>query len=365
MLRIESIGQPSQGTVIDVLAHANQDPDYKRLRAAVAYATHSGIRTLMGSGVLINSSLVKQWLVAIDWCRSEPSAIDALDTSPKSIARVPFGTEIVKSPRCTPRTSFHPKGFLFLGEEARLLVSGSANVSRNGLSIGHELDTIIEVKNPRTSAEKHAWVALENTNSWFLRLWKSADPYAQISGEYELVHADSIREPVPTSDDATNAPRPTHSSQFKPQELAKIRAAQRLWIESGKVTRNRGPKLAGNQIMMRAMTRVFFGVPAQDVPRDSFLASLTIGYQGHHSEDRTLRYSNNAMDVLTVPVPGGATGPPSYDKQTLVLTKMSAQGGLVYDLRIATPQEKRSLVQRSKKIGAYFEMRSGRKFGVV
>lgn len=116
--------------------------------------------------------------------------------------------------------------------------------------------------------------------------------------------------------------------------------------------------------MMRAMTRVFFGVRATEVPRDTHLGELAIRYDGHTSWDRTLRYSNNAMDVLTVPVPGTPTGPPEYDNETLVLSKTSSGGSLVYDLTIATARDRAALVLRSKKVGGHFVMSSGRKFGV-
>ena len=153
-------------------------------------------------------------------------------------------------------------------------------------------------------------------------------------------------------------------SRLRVEDLLRLRSAQHLWIEAGNVSRNRGPGVPGNQIMMRAMTRVFFGVAARDVPRDTHLGQLAIRYHGHTSWDRTLRYSNNAMDVLTVPVPGSPAGPPAYDNQTLVFSKVSHGGALIYELKVASPAEKTTLVRRSKKVGGHFVMSSGRKFGV-
>ena len=300
----------------------------------------------------------------MDWCRSEPAALDALESSRQSTVRIPSGAQIVNSPRCTPKSSFHPKGFLFLGQTARLLVSGSANLSRNGLSFGHELDTLIEVRNAKTSAEKDAWKALGRTNRWFRELWQNASAYPQIASDYRTTHAGSIKEPVPTSDDVTDSTGHRPRTRFSGDDLLRLRSAQHFWIEAGNVTQNRGPGNPGNQIMMRAMTRVFFGVEARDVARDTHLRTLAIGYQGHISSDRTLRYSNNSMDVLTVPVPGSPTGPPSYDNRTLVLRKSSHSGAVIYELRIATPDETASLKRYSDKVGGRFVMSSGRQFGV-
>ena len=364
MLRIETIGQPGQGSVIELLADATQQQDFRHLRAAVAYATQSGIQLLERSDACRGPHLKAQWLVALDWCRSEPAALSTLDSMPRSSVRVPFGIQIVNSPRCAPRIPFHPKGFLFLGPTARLLVSGSANLSRNGLSIGHELDTVIEVRDAKTSAERHVWKALGETNKWFRQLWQDATKYSQIESRYQSSHSDSIREPVPTSDDETGSATIGRRNRFRAADLVRLRSAQHFWIEAGNVTRNRGQGVPGNQIMMRAMTRVFFGVEARDVPTDTHLLKLAIRHQGHISWDRTLRYSNNSMDVLTVPVPGSPTGPSSYDNKILVFDKTSHNGVLIYELTIASPAERALLVRRSKRVSGNFSMSSGRQFGI-
>ena len=348
--------------MIELLAYATQQQCYRRLRAAVAYATQSGIQLLERSDACRGPYLKAQWLVSLDWCRSEPAALGALDSMPRSSVRVPFGVQVVNSPRCVPRIPFHPKGFLFQGPTARLLVSGSANLSRNGLSIGHELDTIIEVRDAKTSAERHAWRALGDTKRWFRHLWQDATRYSQIENRYQSAHSDSIRQPTPTSDDATNAAG--LRTRFRAEDLLRLRSAQHLWIEAGNVSENRGRGVPGNQIMMSAMTRVFFGVEARDVPTDTHLLVLAIRYEGHISWDRTLRYSNNSMDVLTVPVPGSPIGPHSYDNQTLVFSKIPHDGALIYELTIASIAEKARLAQRSKQVDGHFVMSSGRQFGI-
>ncbi len=348
--------------MIDLLAHATRQRAFRRLRAAVAYATQSGVQLLERSDACRGAHLKAQWLVALDWCRSEPAALGALDSMPRSSVRVPFGIQIVGSPRCAPRIPFHPKGFLFLGPNARLLVSGSANLSRNGLSIGHELDTVIEVRDPETCAERHVWRALEETNKWFRNLWQDATRYSQIENRYQSGYSDSIRQPAPTSDDATNAVG--LRTRFRAEDLLRLRSAQHLWIEAGNVTKNRGRGLPGNQIMMRAMSRVFFGVEARDVPTDTHLLELAIRHEGHISWDRTLRYSNNSMDVLTVPVPGVPTGPPFYDNQILVFSKASHDGALIYELIVVPTANRVHLRRRSERVGGHFVMSGGRQFGI-
>ena len=202
------------------------------------------------------------------------------------------------------------------------------------------------------------------TNKWFRQLWQDATKYSQIESRYQSNHSDSIRASVPTTDDDTSASVASRRGRFRAEDLIRLRSAQHLWIEAGNVTQNRGRELPGNQIMMRAMTRVFFGVEARDVPTDTHLLELAIRYQGHISWDRTLRYSNNSMDVLTVPVPGSPTGPSSYDNQTLVFSKTSHNGAFIYELTIASAAEKARLVRHSKRVNGHFSMSSGRQFGV-
>ena len=156
---------------------------------------------------------------------------------------------------------------------------------------------------PRLPLRKMHGRPSEGRTSGSEKLWRNAMAYPEIASDYRTTHAGSIKEPVPTSDDATESTKHRSRTRFRGDDLLKLRSAQRLWIEAGNVTQNRGRGVPGNQIMMRAMTRVFFGVEARDVARDTHLRTLAISFQGHISWDRTLRYSNNSMDVLTVTRP--------------------------------------------------------------
>jgi hypothetical protein len=61
---------------------------------------------------------------------------------------------------------------------------------------------------------------------------------------------------------------------------------------------------------------VYFGSPGHDVPTDTFIGNVNLVFAGTAHPDRTLPFSNNSIDVLALPVPGGG-GPAAYDRETL------------------------------------------------
>lgn len=364
MLRVRQIGQPSQGQVLSVLREAIRDDRYDSISAPVAYAVDSGTTMLLSKFRAQDAQrLRKRWLVAIDWCRSSPVALDLLGAQPKSEVRIVDGPSVVSRPGCPPLRSFHPKGFLFTGKTARLLIAGSANLSRNGLTVGTELDSIIEVSNPRTTAEWNVWRSIGLTSSWFNRLWQPAAPYADIRTPYENRYKAALRRPIPVADDTT-APSIGSRSMFKADDLVKLRAASHFWIQTkGGISKNRGPGSPGNQLMMSAFSRVFFGSAPTDVPRDTHLGYVTIAFSGHDIGGRSLRFSNNAMDVLTLPVPG-TVGPPTYDNETLLFTRIRNGAGVKFVLDVLTGPQAALAKGKSSAIGAAYSMTSGRECGV-
>lgn len=364
MLSIRQVGQPSQGQVLSVLESAIQDDRYDSLSAPVAYVVDSGTTKLLNRFRAEDiQRLKKRWLVAIDWCRSSPVALDRLDALSKSTVRIVDGTSVVSRPGCLPYQSFHPKGFLFTGKSARLLVMGSANVSSNGLTVGTELDSIIEVTSRRTAAERSAWDAIGATESWFDGLWRRATPYAGIRTQYKTRYGSALRTPIPTSDDTT-PPSIGSGRMFKAEDLVKLRAASHFWIQTnGGVSKNRGPGLPGNQLMMSAFSRVFFDSPAIDVPRDTHLGYVTISYNGNSIPGRSLRFSNNAMDVLTLPVPV-TDGPATYANETLLFTRAPDGSNVKFVLEVLSRSQAAAAKRSSTVIGGVFTMTSGRQFGI-
>jgi len=359
--RTSAVAQPSMGSVAHALRTALADPAFTRLDVAVAYVTTSGVKTLRdGDGAQLDR-LERRWLSSFDWCRSQPVALAALNQTAASSVRIHDGAYVVARQGCAPRLPFHPKGFLFSGDEARLLISGSGNLSDNGISRGVELDTVLEVRSPTSPIETALWDELGGLQAWFDGQWAAANPYqGDLRSRYEAAYSVAPKTPAPTDDDWSPATTPRG---FTPTQLAGARRATTFWIEAGNLTPNLGVGVPGSQLMMRAMTRVFFGVSATVVPVKTPLGSIDIRYGGTIFPNETLVFAHHGMDRLNLPHPGPG-GPPAYDQKTLVFRKAPYEGRIIYVLSFAeTRAQKADLRKASAAVDLDLVMPGGRRFG--
>lgn len=115
---------------------------------------------------------------------------------------------------------------------------------------------------------------------------------------------------------------------------------------------------------MSPWTKVFFGRAPVDVPKDSALGSIAIRYGGVTRWDSSLRFSNNSMEVLTLPVPD-AGGPSTYDKKALLFTAAQQDGQRIWDLAVGSAAERRRWKARSRAANSIYKMQnSPREWGV-
>lgn len=369
MLSHRFIGQPSSGSsTLAVLAGLASSGRFDHLDAAVAYATMSGVDALVNALGSSIDSPAKRWLVGIDWFRSEPQALDALAALPNSTVAIYDGAEVVLRPGCFPRVPFHPKCWLFRnGTKSGAIVAGSANLSRNGLTGGVEVEfmTDVEDPDPRSASEWSAWQAVEEAAQWFEDEWVHATPLGTIALEYRRLYTPQrMQHAAPTEDDAGTSSRIGDRWTFSPEDLLRLRSSEQLWIQAGTLSRNRGPDVPGNQLMMRAFTRVFFGFPADEVATDTLIGYLSMELAGQRYHDRTLRYSNNSMDVLTIPVPGENGAPASYDEETLLFSRRQHGSRTEFGITVAAGTDAADWRQRSEDVDGLFVMKGGREFGV-
>lgn len=351
------IAQPAGSTVSDVLSAALDDNRFDELRAAVAYITASGVQELQqGLGA---SALKRSWLTSFDWCRSDPAALSALHQQSLSSVKVHDGEQVVLRPGCLPTTSFHPKSFLFTGPDHALLVVGSANMSRNGLRHGIEVDATIEVGG-RSKTTEVAWRQIHSARTWFDAEWSKAPSFDALRSTYE---AQYDRRPQSSAvlefgDTSSFVPR-----GFTAEQLAQMAQAQMMWIEAGRLTA-RTIATPGHQLMMRPLTRVFFGYQPVSVPRKTQLGSVLIKFDGTVHANRTLEFAHNSMDRLNLPT-SGASGTVRYDGEILKFTKIAVEGKVAYELSIITKRERNSLKAASRRLDLSFTMPGGRAFGFI
>lgn len=368
MLRQEFIGQPTTGTVANKIAAVLGQFTFSRLHAALAYATVSGTHRLVDElpdGEFQN--LEKRWLVGVDWCRSQPLALETLQDLDNSSVRIHDGAHVVQREGCYPRTSYHPKAWILTGDDVRALIAGSANLSRNGLTVGHEANMLLVVETPATPAEQEAWGVVEHALAWFDATWNTGSALADVLDDYRARYeAFQVATPTPTDDDAIPSDRVGNRYAFTPQDLMKLADAEHLWIQAGNITENRGEGLPGNELMMRRLTRVYFAFEAEDLERDTFVGNVNIEFAGTQHPDRTIRFSNNHMDVLTLPVPGNAGAPAAYDQETLLFKRETRGGRVVFVLSLAGPGDENRWRRASTQVGGHYVMRGTdqREFGV-
>lgn len=370
MLHQQYVTQPAGGiNYLSLFDAALARRPFDGFDVAVAYATATGVHELTRKcrGVAGKDwdSLEKRWLVGIDYCRTEPIAIEMLANEKNSVVKVHDGTAVVQRRKCTPLLPFHPKAFVFRSDAANAIVSGSGNLSRNGLTKGHEVGSVLIVRDPATPQETAALELCLGVQTWFDGLWTRASATARVLPAYSEVFesVEHLRSPAPNDDDAGDTEWLSTGPQRRAlsvEQLRQLRACKHLWIEAGTLTKNRGPRLPGNQLMLSRMTRVFFGFPSTDVPRDTTIGSVCIRYEKHRRDDCSLRFSNNAMDVLGLPIPA-EEGPDTYDDENLHFERLSDG---TFRLTLGTPIEKRRWIARTKAINGLHRMRSGRTWGV-
>src|SRR5919201_1134971 len=100
MLIQRYVTQPSGGIdYLSLFRSALEAAQFQQLDVAVAYATVSGVRSLLP--VFENlaganwDGIEKRWVVGIDWCRSDPVALDQLSALAGSSVRIWDGEALV------------------------------------------------------------------------------------------------------------------------------------------------------------------------------------------------------------------------------------------------------------------------------
>ena len=349
-----TVTNANSGKYVEMIRHAYQEAVPSHMDAAVAYTTHSGVAELISTLSELDGwrKTRKRWLVGIDYCRSDPTALDYLNRLPASHLRIHDGTFVSQRSGCAPRVSYHPKLYMISGPERSAVVVGSGNLSHTGLTLGIEAGVSIL----DTNADN-----LSSAKTWFSRHWRRASVWETVKERYCREYASLKNRQTPMASEDDSVPEIAgNRGHISPEQLRQLRVCQNLWIEAGTLTKNRGRRNPGNQLMLKRNSRVFFGFPASDLTRDSLIGHVAIEFDGQVRPDCSLRFSNNHMDVLTLPVPD-AGGPPTYDNEILCFKRIDVR---TFRLRLGTRRKASDWKRRSLMINASLALRSGRKWGV-
>lgn len=363
MSRTDYIAQPAPRSTLDALQGILQDGTVESIDVAVAYVTSSGAYDLFNrvSQTLGNAwiSVPKRWITSFDYCRTEPVALASLLKIPNSSVRI-HDAQFCLDHSGAPKVPFHPKTFLVRTDLRDYALAGSGNMSRSGLSRGVEAGLVVGV-NRAGPTEPTASAAMQSMRAWFSTTWNSATrltPNLLASYGQLFEHKDNLKAPVPTEDDVASTD--TGRGALSTKDLQRLRVCRHFWIDAGNITKNRGPNLPGNQLMMKRLSRVFFGFASTAVPENTHIGDVEISFNGGQCTPFSLTYSDNKMDKLVLPIPG-AGGPLAYDNEYLFFRRTKPG---YFELTIRTKATKAQWLKKSRAIDGAFRMASGREWGV-
>lgn len=336
---------------------------YDRIFAAVAYATVGGVKIIedifreeFDNKYWDNMS--KQWLVGIDWCRSDPRALSQLAAFSKSQVKIPNGGENISRLGCLPDKIFHPKLYILQGKNLSAIICGSGNLSRSGLTKGCECGSLLLIKSSRNPQ-------LVKLLSWFSAEWKKADPYSKLKDVYVKRCKQSLKNKdkfVPTEDDLTpeKFKKRAQKKLLSELQIRQLQTFDNFWIQAGGLGSNLGPDKPGSQLDMTRYTRVFFGYPAIDVARNKIIGEVTLVWDDDNLK-RTLKFGHNEMDKLNVP-PAGDHGPLFYKNKTLLFTR-NVDGSFLF--AVGKNADYAKWRRLSKQLNAHYTMQPrGREWGL-
>lgn len=359
------------GVVLEAIAHAaDRAGDYEYVDIAVAYASAEGVRLL--ENALAGPSWAearKRFLVSLDFGFTQPKALARLSEFSNAEVRIPNGREVLGSAALRPQTAFHAKVYSFGVEQyphLRALVVGSANLTASALSTGAEVVTTQTWKSYSIAGLNDLGRA-QSVLAWFRDTWDNADALSDVFDEYRQKRR-ALPRPPRIHEERTSATR-RYLASVENHEISgnlsvQLAAAKELWIDASSVIRNRGI-LPGSQLNTPRGTRVFFGFASDRVPKDTTLGSIDLRIIGHAYHDRTIRFSNNGMDIINLPIPE-QNGVETYQGTFLLFARDSpgGDGRLRYTLTVTN-----AATIDSRKAAAVnrvdLKMSSGRSYGLL
>jgi HKD family nuclease len=345
------IAQPDNQTVSHLASHLCASASL--FRAATAYVTFSGANVIANETCICQlPKCKKEWLIGIDWYRSEPSAIDVLQSLPNSDVRITDGEFLVSTPNCRPRTTYHPKAYMVKGERPVVIV-GSANLSRNGLCRSIELSL--------ASTESSV---VNQFDGWFSQRWRKATPWTDIRSRYNSQYvAAKACQFVVTEDDDIIDPDVLKFRWVTAERIRLMRTAQNLWVDVGALHNRDWQGLPGTDLQFTQLTRVFFGHPAKTVPGNAPLLDVRLSMANARTQTRPMKYNrSSSMDRLSLPVPGNEGWPDKYDYSTLMFSKWPDGS---FRVTVANGRDRADWKRQSERNGFCLSMnRNEREWGV-
>jgi hypothetical protein len=368
MLKISLILQDAKtgraSALINAISELAASTRFRRLRVAVAYATDSGCRDLVSSlekKCRGWNSLQKQWLISIDFGRTDAEALELLSGMRNSEVRIPNAEQLLAN-RLTPRQCFHPKTFVFdsgrpAAEAPYGILVGSGNLTLSGLNAGVEHGTSLLWTRPLTTGELAVLRGCHSQFNWWDDAWQNAVPIT----EDLVVRYRRIR-PMRPEEDVSLGVRSFTSSAGREIETRPGLAwanAKCFWIQTRELYKNRGRDNPGNQLDLKRGTRVYFGISPNTVPRNTVLGRVILQYDAMHPRACSVRFADNSMDKVNLPIPG-RDGPENYDNAVVHFERLHRRR---FRVTLGTHDDLALWKQKSQEQGTQHKLSGGREFG--
>lgn len=360
----------TRGSVLMGIRDASVIGQVVQFRAAVAYASRKGVRMLSEALAECDwEQIHKQWLISIDFGQTEPQALQEMMEMANSEVRIPNGRLVVSSHRFDPTPAcFHPKIYVFgasAPDGAPIgMFAGSANLTGSGLELGYEAGVVSTWQGSVQDEEPGARAAARKGLNAIDRMWEYATPVEEIIEAY-VEKRKALTRP-PQSEEQTevrvlvDAPEPREL----PEDVGvAFTTARKLWVRTDELYHNLTTRGIGNQLDLPRGTRVFFGFPVTEVPRNSRFGTIIVQCPGFEPTRRNMRFGNNFMDKLNLPIPGEA-GPSSYDHSILLFEKVGFSGTGIRKYSLELISEKRLAVELNAP-NLSLAMSGGRQYGVI
>lgn len=369
----------STGRVGEVLRGIEQSAShagaYTSLDAAVAYASRTGVYTLRSEIGATPGWLgsKKRFLVSIDFGITEPAALEALAALPNAEVRVPNGAQVLASANLMPLHTFHAKGYLFRGDtwaSPSCLVVGSANMTVSALATGSEVVTTQAWTGGLSASDRRLLKRSAGFLDWFEDAWAVANPLATVLAAYRTRYrrrrpAAGPRIPEEETLAAQQFAAPEAANEVVGALAVQLAAARSLWVRTEDLYKNLRGGTVGNQLDTRRGSRVFFGFPANNVPRNTVLGYVEMQIPGFAPVTRSVRFGDNYMDKVNLPIPG-RDGPPSYEHAYLIFDRDGVGASGLARFRLSVTDQ--AGLNRRKRAATNYEdlvMGGGRPYGLL
>lgn len=301
---------------------------YAALDAAVAYASGRGARLLVDRLQSTSgwASSAKRFLISIDFGITDPSALTFLASLPGAEVRIPNASAVLANVRLMPPRTFHAKGYLFRGRtwgSPSGLVIGSANMTVSALATGSEAVSTHSWNGTLGRQDSIHLSKCQPFLDWFHDAWARAEPAGPVIPLYDARYR-SRPSPRGPREDRTRAARAYAADPNRNVVAgrlgAQLLAADAVWFQTDVLYANRGPGKAGNQLDTPRGTRVFFGFPATNNPKNRVFGHVMVQVGSKPAVSRSVRFAGNSMDKVNLPVPG-REGPSTYDNSVLIFER--------------------------------------------